>query len=63
MYNKNKLGIPFVDFNYINLTEFHKIYGSGNHNIISHNFNNYTYSRTRIINRKLYGIYMNYIIH
>jgi hypothetical protein len=62
MYKKNKAGIPIIDFKYTTIKEFSSILGHKNYNMIYHNYNNFV-NRTRMIDSKLYGIYMNYIIH
>ena len=62
MYTKNKLGIPYVDFLNTTTKEFNSTFGYNKYNIIYHNYNTFV-NRTRIIDSKLYGIYMKYIIH
>lgn len=59
MYTKNKAGIPCVDFRYTSIKEYHSIFGYNNYNLIYHNFNTFV-NRTRMIDSKLYGIYINY---
>lgn len=57
MYKKNKAGIPFIDFQYTTLKEFNQILGYNNYNIIYINYNTHI-NRTRMIDSKLYGIYI-----
>lgn len=53
MYKK----IPYINFKHTSLNEFHKIFGYNNYNIIYHNFNSF-YNKVRVIDSKLYGIYI-----